>query len=95
MVQYCCECKNVYRCTRMIGDGVPVHCRHPDGRLIVAVFREWLPGDTFQDPQGEPYKGITNFIQTPMTNPVRPVKTADELLKEKITRTERTLIDSE
>jgi len=33
---------------------------------------------TYEDPQGEPYKGLTNFIQTPMNDPVKPVITVDE-----------------
>jgi hypothetical protein len=40
---------------------------------------------------GEPYKGLTDFIQTPMNNPVRPVmeagpKTAEQIKKEKEVR---------
>jgi hypothetical protein len=36
----------------------------------------------YEDPQGEPYKGLTEFIQTPMSDTVKP-KTADQLLKER------------
>jgi hypothetical protein len=55
------------------------------------IFHEYIPGDElYQDPMGEPYKGLTEFILTPLDKP----RTADELLKEKIKRSTTTLIDS-
>jgi hypothetical protein len=79
----------------MNGDGVPVICKNREGNLIHSVFREHIPGDLYADPLGEPYKGVSTFIQTPMADPVRP-RTADELLRERMKNTGRTpLIDSE
>jgi hypothetical protein len=51
----------------------------------IPVFREYIRGDDlYSDPMGEPYKGLTEFIQTPMSDPIHPVmeasaKTAEEL----------------
>jgi hypothetical protein len=65
----CSECKQ--------GPCVRNCCEKPP------IFREYIPGDQlYSDPMGEPYKGLTNFMQTPVSDPVKP-KTADRLLKER------------
>jgi len=66
-------------------------------RKTPPVFHEYIPGDTlYSDPMGEPYQGLETFIQTPMTNPIRP-HTSEEvriLKEEKIKRSTTKLIDS-
>lgn len=95
MVEYCNECLNLYACSHMYTFGKPIICENRNGHLVYSAFHEHQPGDVYSDLQGEPYKGLNNFIQTPMADPVRP-RTADELLRERMKNTGRTpLIDSE
>jgi hypothetical protein len=81
----CSECTNKDACIAREDETRAAFCRTPDDKKTIrAVWREYIPGDQlYADPQGEPYKGLTEFIQTPMIDPVKP-RTADEIFKEAI-----------
>ena len=82
----CTECKNPGCCTSHEGEARAIYCSATPDTLpriwIIPVWREYIHGDQlYADPQGEPYTGLNNFIQTPIHDPVRP-RTAAELLQE-------------
>jgi hypothetical protein len=74
-VLVCTECNNPQGCTAQEQETKAAFCRTHDDKLTIrAVWREHIPWDQlYQDPQGEPYKGLTAFIQTPLLTQVRPV----------------------
>jgi hypothetical protein len=83
----CSECKNKEPCISEEEECRAVFCaagknqtHHP---VIRCEWREYLPGDElYLDPMGQRYHGITQHMQTPIIDPMRPA-TAAELFKRK------------
>ena len=81
----CTECNNRQGCTSNEGEVRAIICAGKEGlrHVVIADWREYIPGDDlYCDPVGEPYKGFETYMQTPMSDPVRP-KSAEHLLRER------------
>jgi hypothetical protein len=90
----CRECNNRKGCTSNEGEVRAIICAGKDGlkHVVIADWREDPGDDLYCDPVGEPYKGFEQYMQTPMSDPVRP-HTAEEIRKIKEDH-DRALIDT-
>jgi hypothetical protein len=84
----CSECKNKEPCISEEEECRAVFCaagknqtHHP---VIRCEWREYLPGDElYMDPMGQRYHGITQHMQTPIIDPLRPATAAEIMMRKK------------
>jgi hypothetical protein len=95
----CTKCSEPQGCSitnHSKGEILPIYCtpdeeghiRVPEWRQVPIRVSPKHQSDIYNDPQGEPYKGLNTFIQTPMTGPIKP-HNPEELRKLKEERDHR------
>jgi hypothetical protein len=91
MLYVCSVCKHPQCCTitnHSGGNTLPIYCtpdeeghiRVPEWRKVPFRIGPKHQSDIYNDPRGEPYTGLTTFIQTPMIDPLKP-QTAEQLIR--------------
>ena len=89
----CSQCSNKDPCTREDHEVRAWLCRPGNqtgsdlikfSDIITAEWHEYIPGDDlYSDPVGQPYRGISEYIQTPIIDPMRPATAAELMMRKK------------
>jgi hypothetical protein len=81
----CSQCKNKEPCTAEDTETKAIFCETADRQQVIRCeWHEYMTGDElYSDPMGQRYHGISQNMQTPIIDPLRPATAAEIMMRKK------------